>query len=97
MTPHSAAAAAVTLLQALAVCAVSVQATTPSALPSTSGQKLNVVFMVSDDMRPELGGPYGLAGMHTPNFIRLANESTTFLRAYTQVRHRGLHFPWCKQ
>jgi iduronate 2-sulfatase len=96
MTFHSAAAAVVTLLQALAVCAISV-ATTPSALPSASGQKLNVVFMVSDDMRPELGGPYGLAGMHTPNFIRLANESTTFLRAYTQVRHRGLHFPWCKQ
>jgi len=47
--------------------------------------KMNVLFIMSDDMRPELAGPWGLPWMHTPNIQRLAKQGTTFSRAYCQV------------
>ena len=40
----------------------------------------NVLFLVADDLRPELGA-YGGSAL-TPNLDKLAN-STTFQRAYT--------------
>jgi arylsulfatase A-like enzyme len=51
---------------------------------SNLGQKYNVLFIVSDDLRPELGC-YGQPQMKTPNLDRLAARGTAFQRAYCQV------------
>ena len=45
--------------------------------------KYNVLFIISDDLRPELGA-YGVDGIRTPNIDRLASRSTRFDRAYAQ-------------
>jgi len=44
-----------------------------------------VLMIAVDDLRPEMAGPYGQAHMHTPNLQRLAQQGTTFNRAYCQV------------
>ena len=43
----------------------------------------NVVHIIVDDLRPELGA-YGLPDRHTPNIDRLAKNATVFDRAYCQ-------------
>jgi arylsulfatase A-like enzyme len=44
----------------------------------------NVLFLVVDDLRPELGC-YGTTQVKSPNLDRLASESLLFTRAYCQV------------
>lgn len=46
-------------------------------------QRLNVLFIASDDMRPELGC-YGQSLIRTPNLDRLAAQGVRFERAYCQ-------------
>lgn len=46
-------------------------------------EKRNVLFIVSDDLRPELGC-YGKKWIHSPNIDRLASEGILFERAYCQ-------------
>ena len=46
-------------------------------------KKYNVLFIISDDLRPELGA-YGVEGIKTPNIDALAKRSTRFDRAYAQ-------------
>jgi arylsulfatase A-like enzyme len=47
------------------------------------GQKLNVLLLAVDDLRPELGC-YGNKLIDTPNFDRLAKAGVRFERAYCQ-------------
>jgi len=48
------------------------------------GKKRNVLFIVVDDLRPQLGC-YGHKQMLSPNIDRLASEGVLFSRAYCQV------------
>jgi len=51
--------------------------------PTTESPRPNVLFIVVDDLRPELGA-YGNLHIRTPHMDRLADEGTTFLHAYVQ-------------
>lgn len=46
-------------------------------------QKLNVLFIAIDDLRPQLGC-YGVKDIHTPNLDALAERGLLFNRAYCQ-------------
>jgi iduronate 2-sulfatase len=47
-------------------------------------ERWNVLFIVADDLRTELG-TYGYADMHTPNIDRLASQGRLFREAHVQV------------
>eukprot|EP01047_Picozoa_sp_COSAG01_P073755 COSAG01_NODE_12116_length_1798_cov_3.290171_3_plen_184_part_01 len=51
--------------------------------PAPKGAK-NVLFLISDDLRPEMFEAYGQQQMITPHFDRLAKESLVLNRAYCQ-------------
>ena len=51
-------------------------------------ERKNVLFIVVDDLRPELGC-YGSEAVITPNIDRLASESVVFQRAYCNVPVSG--------
>jgi iduronate 2-sulfatase len=53
-----------------------------AAIGSVAAPK-NVLFIVVDDMRPNLGA-YNFSLAHTPNLDKLAAEGLTFQRAYVQ-------------
>ena len=54
-------------------------------LTRATSSRPNVLFIGVDDLRPEIAGNYGQTQIITPNLERLANRSTTFLKAYCQV------------
>jgi len=49
-----------------------------------SGEKPNILFIVVDDLRPELNC-YGAGHIHSPNIDRIAAQGTMFERAYCNV------------
>ena len=51
--------------------------------PGAPGGLKNVLLVVVDDLRPQLGA-YGLPFMHTPHLDALAAEGVLFETAYTQ-------------
>lgn len=50
--------------------------------------KMNVLFIIADDMRPELGC-YGVEDILTPHIDRLAGQATVFLNAYCNIPVSG--------
>jgi iduronate 2-sulfatase len=56
-----------------------------STTTSSSSRRKNVLFLITDDLRPSLSA-YDVPHVVTPNFDRLARMSTTFERAYNQAR-----------
>ena len=76
----------------IAACAVPLQAqrerdarkdTTKRAAIPADARPPNVLFIISDDLRPELGC-YGVPGIQTPNIDALAARSVKFTRNYVQ-------------
>lgn len=58
----------------------------PPVSVAPAGAK-NVLLLVSDDMRPSLGGAYGLNESYTPNLDRLGDTGLTFRRAYVNYAY----------
>ncbi len=50
--------------------------------------KMNVLFIIADDMRPELGC-YGVEAIKTPNMDRLASTGVIFQNAYCNIPVSG--------
>ncbi|MCA9052545.1 MAG: sulfatase [Planctomycetaceae bacterium] len=53
------------------------------SVTASAAERMNVLFIASDDLRPELGC-YGHPHVKSPNIDRLASEGTLFNRAYCQ-------------
>jgi iduronate 2-sulfatase len=53
-------------------------------LPSSSSKKLNVLFVIADDLKAELG-IYGSKSVLTPNLDKLGKEGAIFSYAYSQI------------
>ncbi len=81
MSSWSSAAADRAALQSDRAAAQAVPVTIDQSEP---GRRLNVLFIVVDDLRPELG-VYGVPEISTPNIDALARQGTRFVRAYTQM------------
>ena len=74
--PREGLALTLALMAATVVCG-------DDAASTAASPKRNVLFLFSDDLRPELNEAYGQAHMHTPNLDKLARKSVVFDRAYT--------------
>jgi len=55
------------------------------ATPMPPAGSKNVLYIVMDDLRPEIHEPYNQSKMFTPNIDKLAANATTFSNAYTNV------------
>ena len=73
-------------LAAIRVCAdaaTDAAAQAEEALVLTAPSSPNILYLMADDMRPQMGA-YGFNFMHTPHLDRLASEGLLFTFAYTQ-------------
>ena len=57
----------------------------PIAALSRPQKLANVLYIVVDDLRPEMHLAYNQSHIITPNFDKLAQRGLTFSRAYCQV------------
>ena len=77
-------------LKAIGLCAVgsslprSLAAAMGGARASTNG-KMNIVFIMADDVSPEMYNCYGLRKTHTPNIDRMASEGVMFRTAWASA------------
>lgn len=78
-----------TMNRAHPFCLVSAFALIASAsVYGQKGEKKNVLLIIADDMRPELGC-YGVEEVVTPNMDKLAKQATVFLNAYCNIPVSG--------
>src|SRR2546423_6002739 len=85
---HLAAKGALPLsLLGLLFCSLLLAPANTTPVSATQRLKYNVLFIISDDLRPELGS-YGNPIIKTPNIDSLAARGTRFNHAYAQ-------FPLC--
>ena len=80
-------AASLLLVLALIACALLIPDANSTSSAAPAKPKYNVLFIISDDLRPELGC-YGNSIIKTPNVDRLSALGTRFDHAYAQ-------FPLC--
>ena len=73
----------VVLVTVLLALSLSLEANHLPSVAAVQKQKYNVLFIVSDDLRPTLGS-YGNTIVKTPNLDKLASQGTRFDRAYAQ-------------
>jgi hypothetical protein len=59
-------------------------APTPGPSPAPKGAK-NVLFLIADDLRPQLSKAYGKTFMHTPNIDAFTDTALVFDWAYTNM------------
>lgn len=59
-----------------------------SSLYAAGKQKMNVLFIIADDMRPELGC-YGVKEVISPHLDAFSHQSTVFLNAYCNIPVSG--------
>jgi hypothetical protein len=71
----------ITMMIGFLAFALAVRAT-PAAADKA---KKNVLFLICDDLRPQLKEAYGQSFMVTPNFDKLARESLVFDYAFTNM------------
>lgn len=55
--------------------------TLPATLPAAAPARPNILWIIADDLSPELGC-YGYPHVHTPHLDRLSREGTRFTRAF---------------
>ena len=67
---------------------LSLMACTAAAQAKDQSGKMNVLFIMADDLRPELGC-YGVEEIKTPNIDRLASSGVVFRNAYCNVPVSG--------
>ena len=58
------------------------------SIPAEAADRLNVLFLMSDDLRPELGC-YGHPHVKTPNIDALAAAGVRFERAYPDAENEA--------
>jgi len=63
--------------------AVALVALAAAAVATAAPSKPNLLFIVADDMRPELG-IYGQSYMSTPNLDEFGRSGSVFTRAHCQ-------------
>jgi iduronate 2-sulfatase len=68
----------------IAVWAIKIMLVIGSAVSAAAPQRLNVLFITVDDLRPQLGC-YGHGEMVTPSLDRLAQQGRRFNQHYAQV------------
>ena len=58
---------------------------TPAPIPPAPKGAKNVLFLIADDLRPQLNKAYGKAFMHTPNIDAFTETALVFDWAYTNM------------
>ena len=93
MRKHPPTASLCALIAAVATVSTAAAKSAPkiAAGPPPQQQKHNVLYVISDDLRPELTS-FGQKQMKTPNLDKLAATGTVFLKNYVQqVRMLEIH------